>query len=362
MAGAFTLVCGADDYLVARDGAARWAELSRDVEDEYSREIVDGAAGNVSDVEAAVASFTASVLTMPMFGGRKCVWLRNVSFLGDNPTGRSEGAKAQVGKLLKVLASINPADAGVLITACPVDRRRKEFKQIQALGEVIVTAGDGKSDAAQRILDEELSAAGVRIRPDVAYALLEKIHGNSRMAMAEARKLALYIGDEGGEVTMEMVNALVPPFGEGDFFEGVEAFYSLDLEEALAAIRRHFFAGNDIRPLLTSLQNRARLLLQLRVLSDAGCFRGNVSKNSLEAAQAQFGTAFPDNGAKSSSNIFTQNPYYLNRLIDTARRLKPKRIIDFQMEFVRAFEESISRHTEHELVMRETAIRCLSNL
>ena len=356
---AFTLICGADDYLVAREGAARWEELCKKVEDEYSREIVDGAAGNLSEVEQAVSGFIAAVMTMPMFGGRKCVWLRNVSFLADTPTGRSEGAKALVEKLIAVLAGLNPAEIGVLITASPIDRRRREYKQLQGAGDVQFVGGEGKGDAAQRILEEELKAAGKHIRPDVAYALLEKIHGNSRMAMEEARKLALYADGQGSEITMEMVNSLVPPFGEGDFFEAVDAFYSLDLDEALGAVRRHFFSGNDIRPLLTSLQNRARLLLQLRVLYDAGLFSGGVSKQGLESAALRYGSAFEGADSKSSSNVFTQNPYYLNRLLDTAKRLRTKRIIGFQLEFVKAFEQSISRSTEQESVMRETVIRCL---
>jgi DNA polymerase III subunit delta len=240
-----------------------------------------------------------------------------------------------------------------------VDRRRKEFKQLQELGDVVVSGGDGKSDdAAMRILTEELALEKVSISPDVAYALLDKINGSSRMAMAEARKLALYAG-EGGKVTMEMVTALVSPFGEGDFFEAVDAFYSLDLGEALAAVRRHFFAGNDIRPLLTSLQNRARLLIQLRVLYDAGCFRHGLNKSALDEAASRFGGAFAGSGEKSSSNVFSQNPYYLARLIDTAKRAKTKRLIDFQMEFVRAFEDSIGRPTEQETIMREAVIRCL---
>ena len=127
MARAFSMICGNDDYLVAREGAVRWAELCREVEDEYSREVVDADAGTVGDVEKAVANFRASAMTMPMFGGKKCVWLKNISFLGDNPTGRSEGSKAQVEKLLKVLGSINPTEVGILVTACPVDRRRREF-------------------------------------------------------------------------------------------------------------------------------------------------------------------------------------------------------------------------------------------
>jgi DNA polymerase III subunit delta len=359
MGSAFTMICGNDDYLVAREGAAHWEKLCRDVPDEYSREVVDGDAGTVTDVEKAVASFASAALTLPMFGGKKCVWLKNLSFIGDTPTSRSEGAKTQVEKLLKVLGGVNPADVGILVTACPVDRRKKEFKQFQELGEVIVTGGDGKGDSpAQRILEEELAAAKVRMAPAVAYSLLEKIHGNSRMTMEEARKLALYVG-EGGEITMDMVGSLVPPFGEGDFFEAVDAFYSLDLENALGAIRRHFFAGNDIRPLLTSLQNRARLLLQLRVLYDAGCLRHGINKASLDEAAGEFGGGF-NSAEKTSSNVFSQNPYYLARLMDTAKKLKTKKIIDFQMEFVKAFEDSISRPAEQELVMRETAIRCLS--
>lgn len=359
MARAFTMICGNDDYLVAREGAAHWAKLCREVEDEYSREVVDGDAGTVSDVEKAVASFSSAAMTMPMFGGKKCVWLKNMSFIGDTQTGRSEGAKTQVEKLLKVLGGVKPEDVGILITACPVDRRKREFKQFQELGDVVVTGGDGKGDSpAQRILEEELAAAKAHMAPAVAYALLEKIHGNSRMAMEETRKLALYAGD-GGEITMEMVGALVPPFGEGDFFEAVDAFYSLDLENALGAIRRHFFAGNDIRPLLSSLQNRARLLLQLRVLYDAGCLRHGINKASLDEAGRLFGGGFKS-AEKTSSNVFSQNPYYLARLMDTAKRLKTKKIIDFQMEFVRAFEESISRPSEQEMVMSETAVRCLA--
>ena len=359
MGKGFKLICGGDDYLVAREGAAAWVELCRDVEDEFSREVVDGAAGTVAETDGAVAAFATSAMTLPMFGGKKCVWLKNVTFFGDNQVGRAEGSKKAVEKLLAVLEKVNPADVGILITACPVDRRKKEFKRLQELGDVRVV-GDGKGGdfPAQRILDEEFAMAKVRCAPDVAYALLEKIHGNSRMAVEEAKKLATYAG-EGADVTMEMVNALVPPFGEGDFFEAVDAFYSLELQDALDAVHRHFFAGNDIRPLLTSLQNRARLLLQLRVLFDAGFLRRGVNKSSLDEAALSFGGDFNPAGEKSSSNVFSQNPYYLARLLDIARKLRTKRIIDMQMEFVRAFEDSISRPNEQEAVMREAVIRCL---
>jgi DNA polymerase-3 subunit delta len=357
MAGTFTLVCGGDDYLVAREGGKVWETLCREVEDPYSREVVDGAAGTVAEADAAAAGFAAAVMTMPMFGGKKCVWLRGVSFFSDTVLGRTEGAKTALEKIVKVLEKVNPAEVGVLVTASPVDRRRKEFKRLSEIGTVQVLGDEKGESPALRILDEELSKCGGKMNPDAAYALVEKIHASSRLAMEEARKLSLYA--DGEPITMEMVGALVPPFGEGDFFEAVDAFYSLDLSQALAAIRRHFFAGNDIRPLISSLQNRARLLLQLRVLFDAGLLRGGVNKTSLAAAEAKYGGNFPE-GVKSAANVFSQNPYYLSRLMETARQVKVKKLIDIQMEMVRAFSEAIERPGEQEAVMIAATVRCLA--
>ena len=51
-------------------GRKRFDELSGDNVDEFSREIVNGFAANVDDVEAAVNRFTEAVQTIPMFGGQ----------------------------------------------------------------------------------------------------------------------------------------------------------------------------------------------------------------------------------------------------------------------------------------------------
>lgn len=356
---AFTFVCGNDDFLVSREGHERWAALTKDVTDDFAREIVDGAAGNVSEVDNAVGGFIAAIRTLPMFGDRKCVWLKNVSFMADTPTGRAEGAKAQVEKLLAALESANPAEVGILITACPVDRRRRDYKWLQSKGESVFVGGEKDGTGALSVLEDALRQERLRIAPEAAHLLLEKIHHNTRLALEETRKLSLYLGGEGGEVTIDMVNLLVPPFGEGDFFEASEAFFNLRLSDALEAIHRHFFSGYDIRPLITSLQNRTRLLIQLRVLLDAGEFRSGVSKASMERAASVYGGCFDGAEDKSNYNVFTQNPYYLSRLVQTAKELRLRQLIDFQTAFLRAFEEALARPNEHEQVMREAAIRCL---
>ncbi len=75
--------------------------------------------------------------------------------------------------------------------------------------------------------------------------LLNKVNANARLLLEETRKLATYLGEEGSEVTAKLIEELVPNFGEGDFFETTEAFFSRNLKWTLDALRRHFFAGHD---------------------------------------------------------------------------------------------------------------------
>ena len=154
----------------------------------------------------------------------------------------------------------------------------------------------------------------------------------------------------------------MPAFGEGDFFEAAEAFFARDLSWTLAAIHRHFFAGNDARPLLSALQNRNRLLIQVRVLADAGEVRlsgRGIDKASFERAAAAYRGAYGENPTKSAFNVFTQNLWYLGKLAGRGMPLL-KTLIDHQQEFIRGFDEIVKRPHDQEEVIRALAIRCLA--
>src|SRR5690606_5212627 len=120
-----------------------------------------------------------------------------------------------------------------------------------------------------------------------------------------------------------------------------------------------FFAGYDARPMITSLQNRNRLLIQLKVLQDARVLGERFSKESLESAARRYAEHFGGRTDKSGFNVFTQNPWYLGRLATPLRRVTLKQLIHFQSEFLHAFRGILARPQEQELVMRETAVRCL---
>ena len=84
----FTMVCGPDDFLVGRAGAERWAALSAGLDD-FSREVISGYVGVVDDVAAVVRRFREAVQTLGLFGGRRAVWLKDVTFLADSELGET---------------------------------------------------------------------------------------------------------------------------------------------------------------------------------------------------------------------------------------------------------------------------------
>jgi DNA polymerase-3 subunit delta len=208
----------------------------------------------------------------------------------------------------------------------------------------------------------EVAGQGATITPDALGLLLAKTGPNTRLLVEEVHKLSTYAG-EGGTIEESDVEELTPNFAEGDFFEAADAFGRGDLSRTLAALRRHFFAGGDARPVITALQNRNRLLLQLRVLLDTGEVRlgaRGLDKAGFERAAAAYTRHFAGATEKSSFNVFTQNLWYLGKLAGAAKLPPLRRLIDNQQEFMAAFEELIRRPAEAEEVLREMAVRCLA--
>lgn len=359
--GAFTFIGGTDDFLVQDRGRAIYAEfLEATGADDFGREVIDGNAGNLAEVEDALGRFISSVQTLPMFGSSKVVWFKDISFLADSVTGRSKGMQALLEERLKpALQGVDPAAVRVLLTASPVDRRRSFYKWLQKAADTEWLATDRDTGALYEIVMKTAAGLNVSISEDAAGVLIDRVSQNARLLQLEVQKLAAYLGPEGGTIDEALINAMVPSFGEADFFEAAEVFYQLDLKAALDAIRRHFFTRPDARGLISNLQRMNRLMIQLRVLLDNRELGRRVNKGDLEAAAFRYRAVFGDMSEKSHFNVFTQHPFYLSRIMQTADRMKLKQLIDFQQAFAWAFEEIISRPNDQESVMKETAIRCL---
>ena len=381
MAGApkpFIFLCGPDDFLVSRAGKARFEELASEVTDEFSREVLSGFAANVGEVEAAVNRFRESVQTVSMFGGKRVVWFKDVNFLADTVTGRAESTIKLVEDWQELLAKLNPDEVTVLVTAAPVDRRRSFPKWCEKNADFLLIGGegDGAVEGLAAVVLAEARSLGVTFGPGALELLLARVGANTRLLIEETHKLATYASPllagsaTGGQTeatatVIEEVHVaeLTPNVAEGDFFETAEAFFSGDLKWTLQALHRHFFTGGDARPVISALQNRNRILLQIRALLDSGEVRlgpRGLDKSGFDRAAATYGTHFTGATEKSSFNVFTQNPWYLGKLAGTGKLPSLRRLIDNQQEFIAVFEEIIRRPHEQEDVLRDLAVRCLA--
>jgi DNA polymerase-3 subunit delta len=363
-AKAFTFICGDDDYLVSEQGKQWFAEQARDIADDLAKEVIDGRAGNVAEVGEVISRFTSAVQTLSLFGDQKVVWLKDANFMANSQTGNAQGTIDLLETLKSVLEALDQNQVRVLITAHPVYKVRSFYKWCQANAEFYLLAADKNITAGYaRIIQDECKKEGVQITSGAVRLMIDKLNGSTRLMVAETRKLATFIGKSEELIDERLVMELVPNFGDADFFEAVDAFYSLKLDWTLEALRRHFFTNSESRPLLGSFQSRNRLMIQLRVLLDAGAIRlggRGISKSDLESAARLYKEHFGDSEEKSNLNVFTQNPWYLGNLAVVASKVSLKKLIKFQIAFVEAFEGIINRPNEQEAVCREMAIRCLS--
>lgn len=355
----FTFICGADDFLVGRLGRARHDELAAEITDEFSRETIAGFANTVDEVETAIARFRESVQTVSMFGGRRLVWFKDVNFLADSRTGNSETVKAALEDLQGMLAGVNPAEVAILITAAPVDRRKSFYKWCEKTADSTFVGAANPEDAAEALAVTALAEAkalGVTLERDALALLLARSGANTRFIVSEVNKLAAH-ADSGKAITERDVEELTPNLAEGDFFEATERFFQGDLRGTLAAFDRHFFAGESARPLLVSMQNRNRLLIQLRALAPQG---GRApDKFAIERAAQAFGKHFVGAGEKSAANLFSQNAWYVGKLAAGAKAWSLKHHIDIQLALAEAFEAILARPKEEAAVLRDLATRCL---
>jgi DNA polymerase-3 subunit delta len=260
-----------------------------------------------------------------------------------------------------LLEATNPDETTVLITAAPVDRRRSFPKWCEKNADFALVGGDSENatDALAEVAQSEAKLLGASFGPGAVELMLAKVGPNTRLIVEETRKLAAYAED--GVIEEAFVADLTPNVAEGDFFEAAEAFFSGKLPWTLAALHRHFFAGGDARPIISALQNRNRILLQVRALVDAGDARiGPRGLDGLQRAASTYGSRFVGAAEKSSYNVFSQNPWYIGKLAGSAKLPSLRRLIDNQQEFINAFEEIIRRPDEQEEVLREMAVRCLT--
>ena len=81
MADNVYLYYGNDEYLVGLNARKKVDEICPEAEQALSLETIDGSAAKIDDAAAAIDQCIAAFRTVGLFGGKKVVWFRDISFL-----------------------------------------------------------------------------------------------------------------------------------------------------------------------------------------------------------------------------------------------------------------------------------------
>jgi DNA polymerase-3 subunit delta len=208
-------IIGDDDYLVRQRAKEVFDEWSKDFPDDLSREIIDGRADRVDDVERLLTEAKAATTTLSLFGGGKLVWINEANFINQSKTGGSQGAKNALENTKGFLQNLG--DSKLLLSACPVHRGHAFVKWLQKHSDFQDLSKGVKEDRAfRRIVEDTAQGIGCIIRHGVLSNIWRgRLVPTPGLGVEETRKLASYIGKEGGEITEQMIIDLVPDFGEG---------------------------------------------------------------------------------------------------------------------------------------------------
>jgi len=349
--GYLAIIAGKDEYLVDRDGRACFEKARKAAGADAEAEVISGQILRVDDARTLELQFAESVKTVSMFGGKRVIWLRNFNLVTDTVQAKSEEVKLSLKNMLEMATGADESVA-VIISATPYDGRRKDLANLKSVAHDFILhaspskgpfdKGDAQADAQVGLAAERFKALGVKYERGVPEVIVGRVGQSTRLVLGECDKLATYVGP-GGTVKEADVHLLVPTFGEGDFFEPIEALAARDLKWGLESLDRYFFNEDSSRPLLAALQNRLRLLVQIRCLVDSGDFRvseAGLPKGQFEAASGRHGPTF-GSAAKSSANLFSQNAWYVsNKVAPAAARYTLAELVDLQLACADCFDAS----------------------
>ena len=83
-----------------------------------------------------------------------------------------------------------------------------------------------------------------------------------------------------------------------------------------------------------------------------------MSKDLLERLAAKHARHFDDPTEKTTLNVFSQNPWFLGRLLGLVKSFSARRLIDLQSHLIEAFEQVLAQPREqHATIFKNLVIR-----
>ncbi len=354
-----------DGFLAHEAAKKAFEQAKKERLSAFSAEVIEGAVQNLGELEHLAKNLQETLSTPSLFQEKKLLWVKNLTLFGDNPTAKAEGALPLLERIQDALLEMHTEEVEVLLSAKSVDKRSQSFKWFFSHGDIQDFSLDTDSHSLESWAKEAFHHQNTRISDEALELLLSKIPNNKALLSQDIEKLATAALSQDQHVDLALVQLLASNAQEEDFFEAAEAFFTLDLQRALDAAQHYFAMHKEPRALISSLQSRGRLLLQLKVLIDAKLLKAesySLSKGIIDHLKTNYQKYFQSYETKSTYNVFTQNPWYLGKLLVPLRQLSLKQLFHFQEEFALYFKQSLLFPQEAQPLFEQTLIRCLKRM
>lgn len=341
---------------------ALYHELTGGNDDGFTHETIDGTADN-SDAAFEICSTAVQALqTVPMFGGDKVVWLRNVNFLADSVTGRAQRTEEGVERLRACLEEGLPEGVKLIISALGVDKRRAFWKFLQKEAQVqafdrIDTSREGWQEEVARLVTDRAAELGLTFDREALEVFVLLAGEQSQQIGNELEKLDLYLGER-RTISLEDVDLLVPLSRDAVVFEIGKAIQTGHAERAIELVDQQLEADESAIGIM-----RASIIGVVRGLFAARLITSQM--NAPTGNYRQFAAALeklPENerawlpqkksGGVSAYPIFLALPHAAYFRFDDLKRL-----LELTMEADRAL---VTTGLDHRLILHRLIVQISS--
>jgi DNA polymerase III subunit delta len=365
MATSAYLVYGSDEYRVSAKSKEIIDKLLSPEEQAFGLETVDGAVENSAAAINAIGKCIEAVSTRGLFGGKKVVWFRDVSFLSDTQTGKVDAVKEQLDHLTAAIKAGLPAGQSLVMSSPSVDKRFAFYKSCKDVCEIHEFSMPEQNYAAERqakeVLAEILRRTGLTMNGDAREAFLEKVGTDTRNIANEIDKLAVFLGKRRNAETSD-IEAVTSSSRESKAWDLSDAFGKRDLGQCLEIMRRLTFQGESPIMLISVIEGRIRDLSIFRKALDAGWLTLDRGYKGETVVKWQ---ALPPEADKMFSEYFEKDPrkthpYRAGLLLAQAKSFSPGKLMQCQKAAVEAHEKMVSTAVPDEMLLEFLLIQMLS--
>src|ERR1700730_5618614 len=234
-AGRVVLVFGPDAGLVGERVRAILAASVDDPNDPFALARLEG-----EELTAEPSRLTEEALTMPLFGGRRAVWVKAGS--------RNIAPAVEALLALRTIECRVVIEADALRRSAPLRSLCEKAKNAAALP----CYADNERDR-ERLIDAEMRDAGLKLAPDARAMLIPLLGGDRQASRNEIAKLALYARgrDQVGVDDVAAVVSDASALALDDIVDATFAGRPAELETQLAKAR---LAGTSAGSIMFAVQ------------------------------------------------------------------------------------------------------------